>query len=41
MESEQIERFDAELAELLRKRFPEEPLLVRHRDFAVVCSAPQ
>jgi SAM-dependent methyltransferase len=40
MRPHEIERFDAELAELLRERFPEEPLTVRHRVFAVVCSAP-
>jgi hypothetical protein len=34
-----IERFDADLARLLRARFPEEPLMVRHRVFAVVCVA--
>jgi SAM-dependent methyltransferase len=40
MQPEETERFDAELAELLRERFSEEPLMVRHRVFAVVCSAP-
>jgi SAM-dependent methyltransferase len=41
MQSEEVERFDAELAELLRERFPEELLMVRHRVFSVVCSAPR
>jgi SAM-dependent methyltransferase len=36
-----IERFDADLARLLRARFPEEPLMVRHRVFALVCVAPR
>ena len=40
MQPQEIERFDAELAELLRERFSEEPLMVRHRVFAVVCSVP-
>lgn len=37
---ERVERFDAELERLLRARFPEDPLSVPHRVFAVVCSAP-
>ncbi len=41
MQPEEIERFDEELAELLRERFTEEPLMVRHRVFAVVSSAPR
>jgi SAM-dependent methyltransferase len=41
MQPQEIERFDVELAKLLRERFPEEPLTVRHRVFAVVCSAPR
>jgi SAM-dependent methyltransferase len=41
LKPEQIERFDADLADILRKRFPEEPLMVRHRVFVVVCSAPK
>ncbi|MCP3920775.1 MAG: class I SAM-dependent methyltransferase [bacterium] len=35
----EIERFDAALAELLSERFPEDPLAVRHRAFAVVARA--
>jgi SAM-dependent methyltransferase len=41
MQPQEIERFDAELTKLLRERFPEEPLAVRHRVFAVVCSVPR
>lgn len=33
-----VERFDQDLARLLRDQFPEEPLEVLHRVFAVVCS---
>ncbi len=35
-----VERFDGLLAELLAKRFPEDPLTVLHRCFALVCRAP-
>jgi 2-polyprenyl-3-methyl-5-hydroxy-6-metoxy-1,4-benzoquinol methylase len=38
MNPQAIVRFDAEL---LRDRFAEEPLMVRHRVFAVLCSAPK
>ena len=34
--TDQIQRFDAELARLLSRDFPEEPLQVRHRIFALV-----
>jgi SAM-dependent methyltransferase len=37
---EQVARFDAELKNLLQERFPEDPLAVHHRVFAVVCQAP-
>lgn len=35
-----VERLDAELESLLRARFPEDPLFVPHRVFAVIGSAP-
>ena len=35
-----VNRFDDELAELLAARFPEDPLAVLHRCFALVCRAP-
>ncbi len=38
---ERVARFDAELQQLLRERFPENPLAVHHRVFAVVCQAPR
>jgi SAM-dependent methyltransferase len=34
---EQVTQFDAELARLLAERFPEDPLHVPHRVFAVMC----
>ena len=37
---EQVAQFDAELARLLTERFPEDPLSVPHRVFAVICRAP-
>lgn len=37
---ESVEQLDLELRELLATRFPEEPVIVRHRAFAVTCSAP-
>ena len=37
---EQVEAFDRELAALLAEHFPEEPLVVPHRVFALVCRAP-
>ncbi|HIE89277.1 MAG TPA: hypothetical protein EYG52_05110 [Pseudomonadales bacterium] len=33
--SEEVERFDAELAALLAKDFPEEPMAIPHRVFVV------
>lgn len=35
-----VRRFDRELGSLLDSRFPEDPLGVPHRVWAVVCSAP-
>ena len=35
-----VQAFDAELAALLRRRFPAEPILTLHRAFAAVCRAP-
>lgn len=37
---EGVAAFDADLEELLRTRFPDDPLAVPHRAFAVVCRAP-
>jgi SAM-dependent methyltransferase len=37
---ELVEKVDIELRRLLSERFPEEPLIVRHRAFAVTCRAP-
>ncbi len=38
---EQVARFDAELWDLLKERFPREPLEVPHRVFAVICTGPE
>lgn len=38
---EAVAQFDAEFAELLRARFPEEPLRVPHRVFALVAVRPE
>ena len=38
---EQVARFDADLQQLLQKRFPTDPLAVHHRVFAVVSQAPE
>ena len=38
--TDRIQRFDAELARLLSREFPEEPLQVRHRTFAIVAGSP-
>lgn len=40
MAPDRVARFDAELATLLRDRFPEEPLELPHRVFAVIGRAP-
>lgn len=36
--SPQVKRFDAALAEVLKERFPAEPLQVLHRTFALTCT---
>jgi len=36
----EVVRFDEELARLLAERFPEDPLTVPHRVFAIICEAP-
>jgi SAM-dependent methyltransferase len=41
MTDEQVAAFDAALAELLRREFPDEPLLIEHRVWAVVVRKPQ
>ena len=38
---EQVAAFDAALAELLRREFPDEPLLIEHRVWAVLVRKPQ
>jgi SAM-dependent methyltransferase len=38
---EQVARFDAELLELLNGQFPDDPLEVPHRVFAVICTGPE
>lgn len=38
---EKVTRFDAELEQLLRERFPTDPLAVHHRAFALVCQSPE
>lgn len=38
---EQVQQFDAEHAAILSERFPEEPLLVPHRVWALVAHKPQ
>lgn len=38
---EGVARFDEDLAELLRTRFPAEPIAVQHRVFALVARAPR
>lgn len=37
---ERVAAFDAELASILKQRFPEDPMGVHHRAFALVCRAP-
>jgi SAM-dependent methyltransferase len=37
---DQVIRFDAELQSLLEERFPQDPLQVPHRVFAVICRVP-
>ena len=38
--TDKVQRFDSELGRHLRYRFPQDPLTVPHRVFAVVCSSP-
>ncbi len=38
---EQVARFDADLQKLLHERFPQDPLAVHHRVFALICQAPR
>jgi SAM-dependent methyltransferase len=40
MTPDRVERFDADLARLLAKRFPADPIGVHHRAFAAIGSAP-
>lgn len=40
LEEDEVRRFDGELGELLASRFPDDPLFVPHRVWAVVCFAP-
>lgn len=37
---EQVAQFDAELAKLLAGQFPDDPLSIPHRVFAVICQTP-
>jgi SAM-dependent methyltransferase len=37
---EQVARFDDDLAELLQQQFPEDPLSIPHRVFALICRSP-
>jgi len=37
---ERVEAFDRELGEILARRFPDDPLEVPHRLWALVCRAP-
>ena len=41
MTDEQVAAFDAALAQLLRREFPDEPLLIKHRVWAVIVCKPQ
>lgn len=40
LSAERVAQFDRELARMLRERFPEDPLAVPHRLFALVCTSP-
>lgn len=40
LRSDQVIQFDAELQSLLEERFPQDPLQVPHRVFAVICRIP-
>jgi SAM-dependent methyltransferase len=37
---DQVTQFDAELRQLLTARFPDDPLAIPHRIFAVICQVP-
>jgi len=37
---EQVKQFDRELAQLLKIRFPDDPLATPHCVFAVICQPP-
>jgi SAM-dependent methyltransferase len=39
LKPEQVAAFDAELAKILRERFPDDPMGVHHRTFALICRA--
>jgi ubiquinone/menaquinone biosynthesis C-methylase UbiE len=41
MTDEQVAAFDAALAEMLRREFPHEPLLIEHRVWAVILRKPK
>ena len=40
LQAEVVQAFDEELAFILKERFPQDPMKVPHRVFAVVCRAP-
>ncbi len=40
LSAERVAAFDAELAAVLKQRFPDDPMAVHHRTFALVCRAP-
>ncbi len=40
LSEEEVERFDRDLADVLRERFPQDPLFVPHRVFAVMGTRP-
>jgi SAM-dependent methyltransferase len=40
LSAEQVQRFDDELNQLLRERFPTDPLSVPHRSYSIVARAP-
>jgi ubiquinone/menaquinone biosynthesis C-methylase UbiE len=40
LEADQVAAFDAELAAILKERFPQDPMGVHHRMFALVCHTP-
>ncbi|MCH8845098.1 MAG: class I SAM-dependent methyltransferase, partial [SAR324 cluster bacterium] len=40
LSKEEVERFDRDLADVLRERFPQDPLSVPHRVFAIIGTRP-